>query len=70
MANRIELKENEGQQNNKANYVRVNGYQQVLDLLRAADPDFRESLLRRIERHDYELGASLRERLYSQVNTP
>jgi hypothetical protein len=39
---------------------RVNGMQQVIDLLRAADPAFRESLLRRMAAHDPELVKKLR----------
>jgi hypothetical protein len=40
--------------------VAVNGYQQVVELLEAADPAFRESLLARLSRRDPELGRSLR----------
>ncbi|MGE0615256.1 MAG: hypothetical protein AB7P04_06420 [Bacteriovoracia bacterium] len=39
--------------------VRVNGYQQVLDMLRAADPEFRQSLLRRMAVQDPELVKNL-----------
>ena len=41
--------------------VAVNGYQQVVEMLQAADPSFRESLLSRIARRDPELARSLRE---------
>ncbi|MBN21387.1 MAG: hypothetical protein CL678_08885 [Bdellovibrionaceae bacterium] len=44
--------------------MRINGFQQVLDLLRAADPEFRESLLRRMQKHDPQLVDSLRRSLY------
>jgi hypothetical protein len=43
--------------------VRVNGYQQVVDMLEAADPAFRESLLKRITAQNPQLGASLRNRM-------
>jgi hypothetical protein len=39
--------------------VRINGFQQVIDLLRAADPEFRVSLLRRIIVQDPHLGKSI-----------
>ena len=38
---------------------RINGFQQVLDLLRAADLEFRASLLRRIGEQDPELARAL-----------
>ena len=40
--------------------VAVNGYQQVIEMLEAADPAFRESLLKRLAQRDPELGRSLR----------
>ena len=43
--------------------IRVNGYQQVVDMLEAADPAFRESLLKRITAQNPQLGASLRQRM-------
>ncbi len=39
---------------------RVDGFDQVLQMLRAADADFRESLLRRLAQRDPSLVASLR----------
>lgn len=42
---------------------KVNGIQQVVDMLRAADPEFRRSLLKRILSENPQLGAELRERL-------
>ena len=39
---------------------KVNGLQQVIDLLQAADPEFRKSLLRRIVSENPELGEKLR----------
>ncbi len=39
---------------------RVDGFDQVLQMLRAADADFRESLLRRLAQRDPRLVASLR----------
>ena len=39
--------------------IRIDGFQQVVDLLRAADPEFRQSLLRRIMAHDPVLARNL-----------
>jgi len=39
--------------------VRVDGFQQVIDMLRTADPEFRESLLRRMHRQDPNMAAQL-----------
>jgi hypothetical protein len=38
----------------------VDGFQQILDMLRVADPAFRESLLRRLAARDRQLVADLR----------
>jgi hypothetical protein len=43
--------------------IRVNGFAQVLEMLKIADPDFRESLLRRLSTKDPELGRQLRQDL-------
>lgn len=43
--------------------IRVDGFQQVLAMLRVADQDFRESLLRRIGQRDRDLARSLRDEL-------
>ena len=40
--------------------IRVDGYDQVLQMLRAADPEFRESILRRLAARDRDLVRSLR----------
>ncbi len=40
--------------------VKVDGFAQVLEMLRIADPEFRESLLRRLAAKDRELARSLR----------
>jgi hypothetical protein len=40
--------------------IPMNGFQQVLDMLRIADPQFRESLLQRLAKRDRELAKSLR----------
>ena len=40
--------------------IPVNGFQQVVDMLRIADPAFRESLLKRLAARDKELAQSLR----------
>lgn len=41
----------------------VDGFQQILDMLRVADPAFRESLLRRLAARDRQLVADLRHNL-------
>ena len=43
--------------------VRVDGHAQVLEMLRAADPEFREILLRGIEKRDSRLARQLRAEL-------
>ena len=40
--------------------IRIDGMAQVFDLLKAADPDFRESLLRRLYARDPALADRLR----------
>lgn len=40
--------------------IRVNGFEQVLQLLQSADREFRESLLRRLGARDPNLAATLR----------
>ncbi len=40
--------------------IAVNGFSQVLELLRVADPQFRESLLKRLASRDLTLAHSLR----------
>ena len=40
--------------------IAVDGFQQVLEMLRIADPAFRESLLRRLAARDRDLARSLR----------
>ncbi len=47
----------------KEKMVRINGYQQVLEMLQAADPEFRRSLLQRITAKNPKLGAELRRSL-------
>jgi hypothetical protein len=41
--------------------VKINGLQQVIDLLRFADPAFRESLLKRLTQRDPKLASQLRQ---------
>jgi len=48
--------------------IRVNGFQQVIDMLRVADPAFRESLLKRLALKDRELANSLRRDLAAENN--
>jgi len=45
--------------------IPIDGFQQVLDMLRIADPAFRESLLRRLALKDQDLANSLRRDLGS-----
>ena len=40
--------------------LKINGLQQVVDLLKFADPAFRESLLKRLMQRDPQLAQSLR----------
>ncbi len=40
--------------------IAINGFQQVLEMLKIADPAFRESLLRRLAARDRDLAHSLR----------
>lgn len=40
--------------------VKINGLQQVIELLKYADPAFRESLLKRLQARDPNLASSLR----------
>jgi hypothetical protein len=48
---------------NQNEMIRVDGHAQVLEMLRAADPDFREVLLRGIEKRDAQLARQLRREL-------
>lgn len=43
--------------------IPVNGFQQVLEMLKIADPAFRESLLSRLARRDRQLAQTLRDDL-------
>ena len=43
--------------------VAIDGFQQVLEMLKIADPAFRESLLKRLAMRDRDLARSLREDL-------
>jgi hypothetical protein len=47
----------------EAEGIRVDGFEQVLEMLKIADPAFRESLLRRLAARDAELARSLRAEL-------
>ncbi len=40
--------------------IPINGFQQIVDMLKVADPQFRESLLRRLAVRDLALANSLR----------
>ena len=39
--------------------IKVDGFGQVIAMLRHADPEFRQSLLRRLTKQDPQMGASL-----------
>ena len=49
----------------KEKMIRVDGYQQVLEMLQIADPEFRNSLLKRLAAQDPALAESLRKELGS-----
>lgn len=53
-------------QGSKDEPIAINGFQQVLEMLKIADPAFRESLLRRLAARDKELARSLRNDLEAQ----
>jgi len=42
------------------NQIRVDGYEQIVAMLKIADKEFRESLLKRLAQRDRELARSLR----------
>jgi hypothetical protein len=52
--------EPESAPNQKEQGIKVDGFEQVLAMLKIADPAFRESLLRRLATRDQQLAASLR----------
>jgi len=52
-----------GSQRDDDGGLKVDGFRQVLELLHAADPAFRESLLMRLAGRDSRLAASLRDAL-------
>ncbi len=45
--------------------IKVDGFAQVVAMLEVADPEFRESLLRRIAARDWELANNLRAQISS-----
>lgn len=56
-----------GQQSQEEAPIPINGFAQVLDMLRVADPVFRESLLKRIGARDARLARQLRDDLDGTV---
>jgi hypothetical protein len=52
-----------GSETKKEEMIRIDGREQVLDMLRAADPEFREVLLRGLEKRDARLARELRREL-------
>lgn len=61
----MELNRKKGEMdlNNKEDMIRVNGFAQVLEMLRVADHEFRETILRGIEKRDPRLARELRREL-------
>ena len=53
------------QSQNEAPPIAVDGFKQILEMLKIADPEFRESLLRRLAARDRELARELRNDLSS-----
>ena len=47
----------------KEKLYRVHGFEQIIEMLHIADPEFRNSLLRRIENQNPELALSLKKAL-------
>lgn len=45
---------------NEEEKIKVDGFGQVIALLRHADPEFRQSLLRRLTQQDPRMGASIK----------
>jgi len=43
--------------------IRLNGFEQIIDMLKVSDSEFRESLLKRLEVKDKKLALSLRKHL-------
>ncbi len=43
--------------------IRIDGFAQVLEMLKIADPEFRQSLLRRLSQRDPELALQLKRSL-------
>lgn len=60
---RNRVQKNEPTQQVQEPGIRIDGYQQVLDLLRVADPAFRESLMARMAQRNPALVKALREAL-------
>lgn len=52
-------------QNDDSDRIAVDGFQQVLEMLKIADPVFRESLLKRLAHRDRQLAQELRKSLAS-----
>lgn len=49
--------------NRQAEQIQIDGFQQVLEMLKIADPAFRESLLKRLAMRDRDLARTLRDSL-------
>jgi hypothetical protein len=58
-------KNEKGKETEKEKPIPIDGFQQIVDMLKIADPAFRESLLRRLAVKDKDLANSLRRDLGS-----
>lgn len=54
-----QLPEEAGKSENGDHRIPIHGYKQIVEMLRIADPAFRQSLLRRIAARDRELAQAL-----------
>lgn len=57
---------NQKAENDNEKLIAVHGFQQIVDMLKVADPAFRESLLKRLALKDKNLAHSLRRDLESR----
>ncbi len=64
--NTKEAMPNNEQQETEEQKIPVDGFQQVVEMLKVADPAFRDSLLKRLAVRDKSLAASLKRDLVSR----
>jgi hypothetical protein len=60
---RLDIQEPLDSEKREQPMVRINGREQILDMLRTADADFRELILTRLAKRDSRLARELREEL-------